>query len=96
MRGARRPLRRHGVEPPRDRVHGGGRRRVTYWEYRPTIGWTRREAEIDAGELVRLGATPLLEDQVPALVALETLPGANHFDFPPGEIPPWRWHVDRR
>jgi hypothetical protein len=69
---------------------------VTYWEYRPTAGWSKREAGVDAAEIARLRATPLLDDQVPTLVPLETLPGANHYDFPPGEEPPWRWHIDRR
>ena len=25
---------------------------------------------------------------------LETLAGRNHFDFPAGEEPPWRWRVE--
>jgi hypothetical protein len=70
--------------------------RITYWEYRPTAGWSARMVEAGAAEIARLGSTPLLEDQVPALVPLETLPGANHYEFPPGEVPPWRWHIDRR
>jgi hypothetical protein len=37
-----------------------------------------------------------LDEQVPTLVSLETLPGANHYDFAPGEEPPWRWAIDRR
>ena len=50
----------------------------------------RRASSADVGELA---ATPLLETDVPALVALETLPGANHFEFAAGEEPPWRWLV---
>jgi hypothetical protein len=34
----------------------------------------------------------LLADD-PALVPLETLPGRDHYDFPPGERPPWRWRL---
>ena len=41
-----------------------------------------------------LAPTPLLEDAIPALIALETLDGRNHYDFAPGEEPPWRWQVE--
>lgn len=67
-----------------------------YWLYRPTLGWERlvRRAgpdQIDAarGVEVLLGADP-------ALVPLETLPGRNHYEFPPGERPPWQWQVSGR
>jgi hypothetical protein len=36
-----------------------------------------------------------LEDD-PALVPLETLPGRDHYEFPPGEEPPWRWSIASR
>ncbi len=73
---------------------GEGSWRVTYWSYRPTIGWeaTRRvagPAEIEAAAGTRLS----LEDS-PRLVPLEILPGRNHYDFPRREIPPWRWKVE--
>lgn len=66
---------------------------VVYWLYRPTLGWERvsrraTQSEIDAASGVRV----LLEDD-PALVPLETLPGRNHYDFPPAERPPWQWRV---
>jgi len=66
---------------------------VVYWLYRPGIGWEKEarragQAQIEAASGVRV----LLSDN-PALVPLETLPGHNHFDFPPGERPPWQWHV---
>jgi hypothetical protein len=69
---------------------------LTYWLYRPGLGWeslVRRAgpAQIEAASHVRV----LLEDD-PALVPLETLPGHDHYDFPPGEEPPWRWHVRSR
>jgi hypothetical protein len=69
--------------------------KITYWHYRPTLGWeavVRRASSVD---VERLASTPLLETAIPALVSLETLAGANHFDFPPGEEPPWRWQIDR-
>lgn len=66
---------------------------LTYWLYRPGLGWgkvVRRagQAQIEAASSVRV----LLGDD-PALVPLETLPGHNHYDFPPNERPPWQWHV---
>jgi hypothetical protein len=66
---------------------------VIYWLYRPTIGWeqiARRagQADVEAAGNVRV----LLKDD-PALVPLETLPGRNHYDFPPTEQPPWQWRV---
>jgi hypothetical protein len=27
---------------------------------------------------------------------LETLPGRDHYLFPPGEEPPWRWSIASR
>jgi Flp pilus assembly pilin Flp len=66
---------------------------LTYWLYRPGLGWQRivrraGQAQIEAASHVRV----LLKDD-PALVPLETLPGRDHYEFPPGEQPPWRWHV---
>jgi hypothetical protein len=66
---------------------------LTYWLYRPGLGWesvVRRatQAEVEAASQVRV----LLKDD-PYLVPLETLPGRDHYDFPPGEEPPWRWKV---
>ncbi len=69
---------------------------LTYWLYRPSLGWERivrraDQAQIDAASNVRV----LLKDD-PALIPLETLPGRDHYEFPPGEEPPWRWHVQSR
>ncbi|HET8863690.1 MAG TPA: hypothetical protein VFM94_10615, partial [Solirubrobacterales bacterium] len=66
---------------------------LTYWLYRPGLGWesvVRRatRTEVEAASHIRV----LVEDD-PALVPLETLPGHDHYDFPPGELPPWRWHI---
>ena len=41
------------------------------------------------------GVRVLLRDD-PNLVPLETLPGRNHYEFPSGEEPPWRWRVGGR
>ncbi|HSR94099.1 MAG TPA: hypothetical protein VLK56_04475 [Solirubrobacterales bacterium] len=69
---------------------------LTYWLYRPGRGWesvVRRagQTQIEAAAHVRV----LLEDD-PALVPLETLPGRDQYEFPPGEQPPWRWKVKSR
>lgn len=80
----------------RDRRRSAGWVEVVYWLYRPTLGWervTRRagRAEIEAAAGVRV----LLRDD-PALVPLETLPGRDHYEFPPAERPPWQWRVRGR
>jgi hypothetical protein len=79
-----------------DQRRSGGRVRVTYWLYRPGLGWDRivrtaGPAVIAAASSIRLS----LEDD-PALVPLETLPGRDHYLFPPGEEPPWRWSIASR
>jgi hypothetical protein len=79
-----------------DRRRSQGWVELTYWLYRPGLGWEgiiRRagQAQIDAAA----GVPVLLADD-PALVPLETLPGRNHYDFSSGEQPPWQWHVASR
>jgi Flp pilus assembly pilin Flp len=77
-----------------DRRRSGGPVAITYWLYRPTLRWERIVRRVDAAEVERLAPTPLLEDAVPALVALETLDGRNQYEFTPAEEPPRRWEVD--
>ena len=67
---------------------------IDYWLYRPTLGWERVRRIASADDVAAHAMTPLLESANPRLVALETLPGRNHFDFPPAEEPPWRWRVE--
>jgi hypothetical protein len=79
-----------------DRRRSGGSVRITYWLYRPGLGWERivRSAgaeEIETASQIRLS----LEDD-PALVPLETLPGRDHYRFPPGDEPQWRWSIPSR
>ena len=77
LRGARPAPRPDRVEPARDRVrHGrrpapiGGLAEITYWLYRPTLGWERIVQPPRVGRDRRGSpATPLLDDAVPALVA---------------------------
>jgi hypothetical protein len=69
---------------------------LTYWLYRPGLGWERvvRRAgptQVEAASHIRV----LLGDD-PALVPLETLPGRDQYEFPPGEQPPWRWRIRAR
>jgi hypothetical protein len=77
-----------------DRRASTGEVTITYWLYRPTLGWERVETTIGAADVVRLAPTELLETAMPALVPLETLGGRNYYDFAPGEEPPWRWQVE--
>jgi hypothetical protein len=67
---------------------------VTYWLYRPTVGWSRVVRRASSAELAASASTPLLESANPRLVPLETLPGRSHYEFPPVEEPPWRWRVE--
>ena len=79
-----------------DSRRSGGPVRITYWLYHPGLEWQRivqiaGAADIAAASSIRLN----LEDD-PALVPLETLPGRDHYLFPPGEEPPWRWSIASR
>jgi hypothetical protein len=79
-----------------DRRRSAGWVEVVYWLYRPTLGWQRiarraTEADVEASA----GVAVLAQDD-PALVPLETLPGRNHYEFQPGEEPPWRWRIPGR
>jgi hypothetical protein len=77
-----------------DRRRADGTVRLTYWLYRPTVGWDRILRTATAADVERHAMTPLLETDNPRLVPLETLAGRNHVRFPPGEEPPWRWRVE--
>jgi Flp pilus assembly pilin Flp len=77
-----------------DRRHSGGPVAISYWLYRPTLGWERIVREASSADVERLASTPLLEDEVPALVALETLDGRNQYEWASAEEPPWRWQVE--
>ena len=77
-----------------DRRPAAGSVRIDYWGYRPTIGWELVRRTVSSADVERLAPTPLPEDAIPELVALETLDGRNHYDFAPGEQPPWRWQVE--
>jgi hypothetical protein len=76
-----------------DRRPAGGPVEITYWLYRPGVGWDRVTRRASSADVAAHASTPLLQTANPRLVPLETLPGRNHYDFPPAEEPPWRWQV---
>lgn len=69
---------------------------LAYWLYRPGLGWDRVVRRATAAQVEAAGGVPVLLKDDPTLVPLETLPGRDHYEFPPGEEPPWRWRVDGR
>jgi hypothetical protein len=69
---------------------------LVYWLYRPTIGWERVARRVGRDAVEAASGVEVLEAQDPALVPLETLPGRDHYEFPAGEHPPWRWRVESR
>jgi hypothetical protein len=69
---------------------------IVYWLYRPTLGWQRIARRATEADVEAAAGVAVLAQDDPALVPLETLPGRNHYDFPPGERPPWQWHVPGR
>jgi hypothetical protein len=79
-----------------DRRRSGGVVRVTYWLYRPALGWDRVVRGADRADIAAASRVRVLLRDDPNLVPLETLPGRNHYAFPPGEQPPWQWLVPGR
>ena len=79
-----------------DQRRRDGTVRVTYWLYRPGIGWQRVVRVADRADVAAASHLRVLLRDDPNLVPLETLPGRNHYEFPPGEAPPWQWRVGGR
>jgi hypothetical protein len=79
-----------------DHRRSGGPVAITYWLYRPSLGWSRVRREASSDEVAALASTPLLDDAVPTLVALETMPGRDSYSFRRGEEPPWLGHIRSR
>ena len=79
-----------------DRRRSAGWVEITYWLYRPTLGWERVVRRATRDDVASASGVRVLESDSPALVPLETLPGRDHYEFPAGEEPPWRWHVRGR
>ena len=76
------------------REAGGGAIEISYWIYRPTIGWERIVEHVDPAELAEYERVPLPEGADPVLVPLETLLGRDDARFAAGEEPPWRGQVE--
>jgi Flp pilus assembly pilin Flp len=76
-----------------DRRRSLGWVELVYWLYRPSLGWERLVRRADQAQIDAAGSTRVLLKDDPTLVPLETLPGRNHYEFPPGERPPWQWRV---
>lgn len=72
---------------------GTGRHEITYWIYRPSLGWESRVAVAGPNEIAAASGTRLLLKDTPRLVPLEILPGRNHYRLPPGDEAPWRWRI---
>jgi hypothetical protein len=79
-----------------DRRRASGPIRITYWLYRPGLGWERVVRDAGAAGIESASGLRLSLDDDPALVPLETLPGKDHYDFPAGDDPPWRWKIPSR
>jgi Flp pilus assembly pilin Flp len=79
-----------------DRRSAGGWVEVTYWLYRPSMGWSRAVRRVTQADVEAAAGTEVLAEDDPALVPLETLPGRNHYEFPADERPPWQWRVAGR
>ncbi len=76
-----------------DRRASGGGVELTWWLYRPTIGWEALRRTVGAAEIESASGTRVLLKDTPMLVPLETLDGRNHVLFPVSEQPPWQWRV---
>ncbi|HEY7255408.1 MAG TPA: hypothetical protein VH476_01890 [Solirubrobacterales bacterium] len=80
----------------RDLRRSQGRVDVTYWLYRPSIGWDRVVRRATRADVEAAARTPVLFKDDPMLVPLETLPGRDQYRFPRDEEPPWRWRIESR
>jgi Flp pilus assembly pilin Flp len=76
-----------------DRRRSLGWVELTYWLYRPGLGWERIVRRASQAEVEAAREVPVLVKDDPALVPLETLPGRNHYELPASERPPWQWQV---
>jgi hypothetical protein len=79
-----------------DRRRSEGWVEIVYWLYRPTLGWQRLARRATQADVEAASGVDVRAEDDPALVPLETLPGRNHYEFPPGEQPPWQWRVAGR
>lgn len=78
----------------RDRRRSGGSLELTWWLYRPGLGWEALRRTIGPEEVEAASGTRVLLSDSPVLVPLETLDGRNHIRFPLNEQPPWQWRLE--
>ncbi|MDX6603434.1 MAG: hypothetical protein QOF13_2636 [Solirubrobacterales bacterium] len=76
-----------------DRRRSLGWVELTYWLYRPGLGWSRVVRRATQDDVDAASRTAVLLEDDPMLVPLETLPGRNHYEFPVSERPPWQWQL---
>jgi len=76
-----------------DRRRSLGWVELTYWLYRPGLGWERLVRRAGQAQIEAAGGVRVLLRDDPALVPLETLPGRDHYEFPASERPPWQWQI---
>ncbi len=79
-----------------DRRRSEGWVEIVYWLYRPGLGWQRIPRRAGQAQIEAASSTPVLLQDDPNLVPLETLPGRDQYDFPVGERPPWQWQIRGR
>jgi hypothetical protein len=79
-----------------DRRRSMGWVELTYWLYRPGLGWERIVRRADQAQVEAASDVRVLLGDDPALAPLETLPGRDHYEFPADEQPPWQWQVSAR
>jgi len=77
-----------------DRRRSLGWVELVYWLYRPGLGWFRVVRRATQADVDAASGTPVLLEDDPALVPLETLPGRDQYEFPQDEEPPWRWRIE--
>ncbi len=76
-----------------DQRRSSGYVELSYWLYRPSLGWTHQIRRATEADVEAAADTKVLLRDDPNLVPLETLPGRNQYEFPTGERPPWQWNV---
>ena len=74
-------------------LRSGGGVGLTWWAWRPGIGWEATRRSVGPVEADAARGTPVRLSDSPLLVPLEALDGRNHTRFGPGERPPWQWTV---
>ncbi len=77
-----------------DRRRSRGYVELSYWLYRPGLGWERQVRRATATDVAAASRTRVLLQDDPNLVPLETLPGRDQYRFPAGERPPWQWRLN--